>query len=478
MPGGWARGHDSRAIAARWSPVLISTERAGQSGGAGVSLRIIPIVGPRWFGPVARHGQLSRQVGFHEPIRFRSRDQRLDPDRGRQPRGQCVGDHPGPGPGQGQRHRPLPGALRHRLHLRRPVRPGVAARRGLPRRSGGSPGRRRAGSSSSSSGCRCRSRTACSIRAAVLSDGKVLGVVPKQSHPQLQGVLRESLVPPGRRLRAGDDRAGGRGRPLRHRPALRVRGSRGQPGHGGGRDLRGPLGADPSQLDPGGGRGHGAAQSFGQQRDHRQEPVPDRPGGGAVGPLHRGLRLRRRGAFGIDDRPGLRRALPDRRERPARSRNRRRVGDGQADPPRLLLDHAGRGRRQAPGRPPGLDELRAAAQLLPPLPAHRLRAVPRARRPEARRAGHALRPAGRPRAAPPLRGDLRDPVCGAGQANRAAPGRHAAEYRDLRRAGLDALPARLREDVRPAGHRPAADPRADDARLRDHRHAPGTTPWT
>ena len=37
------------------------------------------------------------------------------------------------------------------------------------------------------------------------------------------------------------------------------------------------------------------AQPLGQQRDDRQEPVSDRAGGGAIRPVHRGLRLRRRG---------------------------------------------------------------------------------------------------------------------------------------------------------------------------------------
>ena len=84
-------------------------------------------------------------------------------------------------------------------------------------------------------------------------------------------------------------------------------------------------------------------------------------------------------------------------------------------------------------------------------------------------------PAGRARAAPPLRRDFRHPVRGAGQADRAASPGHSAEHRRLRRARLHALAARGRQDVRPAGDRPAPGSRSDDARLRHHAAGPGTT---
>ena len=153
-----------------------------------------------------------------------------------------------------------------------------------------------------------------------------------------------------------------------------------------------------------------------------------------------------------------------------------RVGDGRTIRRDTVLDHPGRGRRQAPVGPPDLDELRARAAVLPTVPASALRARPGDAWPEAIRAGHALRAAGRARAAPPLRRDLRYSVRGAGQADRAASPGHSAEYRHLGRTRLHSLPARRRQDVRPARHLDRAlDSRADDARLRHHRQRPGTT---
>ena len=67
---------------------------------------------------------------------------------------------------------------------------------------------------------------------------------------------------------------------------------------------------------------------------------------GQSGRCDRRLCHGRRRAVRVDDRRGLRRPLPDRRERPAAGRvapGRRRP----ADPPRLVRDHPGRRRRQA-----------------------------------------------------------------------------------------------------------------------------------
>ena len=61
---------------------------------------------------------------------------------------------------------------------------------------------------------------------------------------------------------------------------------------------------------------------------------------------------------------------------------------------------------------------------------------------EARGAGHAVRAGGRPRAAPPLRRDLRHPVRGTGQADRTAPPRHAALHLGIS-GGLDSTLALL-----------------------------------
>ena len=58
------------------------------------------------------------------------------------------------------------------------------------------------------------------------------------------------------------------------------------------RDLRRPVDAGAAELAPGGGRGHGARQPLGQQRDDRQGRLPPAAGDGPVGPVPRRVRLR------------------------------------------------------------------------------------------------------------------------------------------------------------------------------------------
>ncbi len=177
----------------------------------------------------------------------------------------------------------------------------------------------------------------------------------------------------------------------------------------------------PPERASGHGRSDGPAQPLGQQRDDRQEPVSRRAGRRPVGPLDRRVCDGRLRAVRVDDRRGLRRPLPDRRERPLA----RRVAPGRrrpADPPRLLLDHPGRRRRQAAIRPPDHDQLRRRhCRSLRPF-----RRIPFALADdhggaEAGRTGHAIRARRRRRAAPSLRRDLRHPVRGARQADRTAP---------------------------------------------------------
>ena len=114
--------------------------------------------------------------------------------------------------------------------------------------------------------------------AAVIHAGKLLGVVPKIVPAELQGVLRRPLVRPGRERRVQPRRrlAGAR-RPVRHRPALRLRAT--SPGFVVGveicEDLWVPV--PPSSL-AGPRRGDGAGQPVGQQRGDRQGGLPPATG--------------------------------------------------------------------------------------------------------------------------------------------------------------------------------------------------------
>ena len=111
-----------------------------------------------------------------------------------------------------------------------------------------------------------------------------------------------------------------------------------------------------------------------------------------------------------------------------------RVGDGQPIRRDSYCDHPRRRRRQA-AQPtaasrPASTTARSLVKPFRPVP---FSLAETHGGPEARGAGHAVRAGGRTRAAPPLRRDLRHPVRGPGQANRAAPARHAAQYRHLGR---------------------------------------------
>ena len=117
--------------------------------------------------------------------------------------------------------------------------------------------------------------------AAVLHRGNVLGVVPKSYLPELPRVLREAPLqrrPPSHgRLRLAVRRRRCRSGPTcssRRRPR-RLRGV--------GRDLRGPLGADPAEHLRGDGRRHRGGEPLGQQRDRGQ-------GGLSPGALRRAFR--------------------------------------------------------------------------------------------------------------------------------------------------------------------------------------------
>ena len=157
-----------------------------------------------------------------------------------------------------QRRRGLPGAVRHGLHLRRSVRPGVAAGRRPARPSGGSPTRRPAGRQLVVVGAPIRSATACSTAPWRSRTARSWASCPSSSCPTTRSSTRaDGSARPSARSRPrstgrpatcrsgsiccsrqGADEARRAGRPRRRR-----------------RDLRGPLGARcppaPSRRWPG-----------------------------------------------------------------------------------------------------------------------------------------------------------------------------------------------------------------------------------
>ncbi len=108
-------------------------------------------------------------------------------------------------------------------------------------------------------------------------------------HPRLQGVLRGAVVRLGSRPGGNRSAAGRPGGPRWQRPALpreRVR----RPRHRR-RDLRGPVGAAPSQLVPGPPRRASDRQPVGLQRTGREGGLPPIAGRPTVGPGPLRLRI-------------------------------------------------------------------------------------------------------------------------------------------------------------------------------------------
>ena len=188
--------------------------------------------------------------------------------------------------------------------------------------------------------------------AAVLHRGRLLGLVPKSFIPNYKEFYERRWFAAAAAARSrqvhvlgatvpfGADRlftADGDGRDARRR------------------NLRGPVGAHPAQFEPGPGRGHGARQPVGQQRGHRQGRLPPATGGQPVRTVHGRLRLRLLRRLGIDHGRGVRRPLPDRRERRAPGRvaplpARRRAADRRRrsrPPPRGPRPHQQFRRRPA-----------------------------------------------------------------------------------------------------------------------------------
>ena len=301
------------------------------------------------------------QADSYEPIWIRSRDLCLAPDGRRQSRGQRRRDRPGPGPGRRQRHRPVPRAVPHGLHLRRPVRPvgppGRPDSRAVRRTS---PGRRRADGSSSSSGCRCRSATACSTARRCWATARSWGSSPSRASPTTRNSTRA----------AGSGRPTGPSRRRSNSPAGRVpfgidllfecHGVLGTPVVVGVEiceDLWVPI--PPSSVQAGAGATillnlSASNETIGKSQ-YRTDLVVGQSGRciaayayAGAGPSESTTDLVFGGHCLIAENGRLARGVAPGRRRPA-------------DPPRLVLDHPGRRRRQAPVRPPVVDQLRAGA---------------------------------------------------------------------------------------------------------------------
>ena len=235
--------------------------RAGQSGGAGVSCRLSRLWRLEW--PSSRPGRVGRSSSrLHESLWFCSRHLCLDPDRGRQSRGQRRGGASGVLDQvadsdivlfpelcvTGYTCADLFGQTTLLDGGLRGVRPD---RRGP----------RRGDASSWSSACRSRWATVLYNCAAVVSRRQGPGDRPQAVPAQLQGVLREPLVPPGDGTEPPEIELARRPRARSGSTCSSSAGGRGHAGRGGHRDLRGPLGADPAQLGPGAGRGDGPART-------------------------------------------------------------------------------------------------------------------------------------------------------------------------------------------------------------------------
>ncbi len=125
--------------------------------------------------------------------------------------------------------------------------------------------------------------------AVVISDGSILGIVPKQYIPNYKEFYESrwfspavGTVPPRSSSAASAS------------PSASICCSRRKSGERRSRNGGVVVGIEicedlwvpvPPSCAPGDGRGDGLAQPVGQQRDDRQEPVPHRPGRGPVGPV-------------------------------------------------------------------------------------------------------------------------------------------------------------------------------------------------
>ena len=447
---------------------------------------IIPVAGRRTAATAGTAtGAMRAELILDEPIRIRSHYLRLAPDGRRRSRGQRRRDHPASWtraadsdivlfPSCASPATPAPTCSASRRSWRPASQGGPDDRRGDGRADG----------SWWSSGCPIPVGNSLFNCAVVIGDGAVLGIVPKQFLPNYKEFYESRWFSPADGPEPAEIELGGRTGAVRHRSPVRGHGAAGNwPGRRGGRDLRGPLGADPAELGPGDGRGDvllnlsASNETIGKSR-YRTDLVVGQSGRCDRGVCLWPARARR------NRRPtSSSAAMPDRRERPAAggvAPGRRRP----ARPPRFVLHHPGRRRRQAPVRPPRHRPASTTAAVARGRSAGLPFALadddggPEAARARARRSC--------PREGPELHrrcAEIFGIQC-AGLAKRIEqlPAGHAAQHRHLGRARFHAGAPGRRQDLRHAGPRPPADPRPDDARLRhdaadpDQRAGPDGTP--
>ena len=214
-------------------------------------------------------------------------------------------------------------------------------------------------------------------------------------------------------------------------------------------------------------------------RRSARAPYRTRPRRRPVGPLHRRLCLRRVRADRVDDRPRLRRPLPDRRERPAAGgvAPRRRRRPMRRDSYWITATSTSSGSRPTAAPRPASTTARGTCRRLS---AHVPFALLDRQMPGLKRvvAGTPFVPAEGRRAAPPLRRDLRHPVRRPGQAAGAASGRHAAATSASPAGSIRRWPCWWPSRRATCSAWPPPDPRPDHARLRhdaadaDQRPAP------
>ena len=232
----------------------------------------------------------------------------------------------------------LPGAGPHRLHRRGPLlQPDDAGRRTPSAPSRGSFARPRSAKAVIVVGLPVAAGQPALQRRGRDAVRDAPGRRPQELPPRLQGVLRGALVLVVARGACGPTCASrARRRPSAPTSSSRVGGGAGRRPRG--RDLRGPLGADPAEQPARRRRGDRAPEPVRLDRPRRQGRLPPRAGAAAVGPDDLGLRPRQRGRPRVHDRRRVRRP-------PAGGRGRRGPRRGRALPPRRPAPRHRRGHR-------------------------------------------------------------------------------------------------------------------------------------
>ena len=186
---------------------------------------------------------------------------------------------------------------------------------GCSTRSSGSLPRAPRSSRCSSSALRSAPSSGLFNAAVVIHRGRVLGAVPKTYLPEYREFYEKRHFRSARDARAGRAAAARRDGAVRLAARVRVHGP--SLARRTCRDLRGPVGTDPSVELRRAGRRDGARQPVGQQRHRRQGRLPAPVVRVAVGEDDRGVGVRISRARRVDDRPRLGRTVADLRERRA-----------------------------------------------------------------------------------------------------------------------------------------------------------------